>query len=625
MSAALLAPERPAVVPLGIDRLLAALSLHRAGRLLEAEAGYRAFLAEDASHPTALRLLGMLLNGMGRYTEAIAMLRAAIAAKPDDPDGQTALGDACAAAGQAEEAIAAYRAVLAQFPAHNAARVNLANVLLAVGDRAGAVAECRLALVSAPRLLAAHVTMGAALLGGGKVVEAIGAYRTAVGIDDASGAALTGYANALLHDRRAVDALDAATRACACVDTAEAWFLRGAAERALRQFPTALQSLERAVGLAPNHAQALLALGNTWADLDDLDRADNMIRRAIAAAPEMAEAQASLGYVLQAQGDLSGAIAACARGIALRPDFARAHWNRATALLLAGDLPAGFAAYEWRRRDALFAADFRPPDSPEWQGEPLAGRRLLVIAEQGFGDAIQFARFIPMLVALGAEVVVSCPPQLAKLFARLEGNASIAPFGGPLPAHDMHVFQMSLPLRLGTTLDTIPAPRGYLSADSAREPAANSGRRVGLAWAGNPAHRNDQRRSLPTEALAPLAQLPCIDWVNLQLDARGTELALMHRLPPPPRRIADFADTAALVGSLDLVITADTAVAHLAGALGKPVWIMLPHAPDWRWMLGREDSPWYTAARLFRQERPGDWGGVIARIVAALGEGDTRR
>ena len=617
MSAALLVPERPAP-PFGIDRLLAALAAHRAGRLDTAEEAYRAVLAEAPGHAAALRLLGLLLLGTGRPAEAIDALRGSIDAKPDDPDARTALGDAYAAAGQREAAVAEYRDVLTRWPAHNAARINLANCLLAMGDPAEAIAQCRLALVSAPRLLAAHITMGAALLTAGRVVEAIGAYRTATGIDEHSAAALTGYANALLHDRRAIDALDAASRACEAGGGAEAWFLRGAAERALGQFDAARISLERAISIAPCHAEALLALGNNWADLDDPGRAETMLRRAIEAAPGLAEAHASLGHVLQIRADLAGAIAACDQAIALRPDFARAHWNRATALLLAGDLEAGFATYEWRRRDPLFAADFHPPTSPEWRGEALAGRRLLVIAEQGFGDAIQFARFIPQLTARGAQVILHCPPALARLFA---GLATIAPTDGPVPPHDLHVFQMSLPLLLGTRLDSIPAAAGYLPGRKSAEPGPE--RRIGLAWAGNPAHRNDRRRSLPTEALAPLARLGGIEWVNLQLDARGTELALMHHLPPPPRRIADFADTAALLGTLDLVISADTAVAHLAGAMGVPAWIMLPHAPDWRWMLGRADSPWYTSARLFRQDQPGDWDGVIGRIAAALGEGET--
>ena len=630
---ALLASSRPAKTFDTITQLVAALAAHRAGRMTEAEAGYRDVLAVEPGHPSALRLLGMLLLAVDRAPEAIAALEAAVAAKPDDPESRTTLANALAADGATVAAIAQYRAVLATWPRHHAARVNLANALRDTGDAAGAIAECRLALATAPRLIEAHITLGASLLAAGRAVEAIGAYRTAVAIDAASPLARTGFALALLRDRRAVDALDAALRVCMTTpDYAEAWFARGAAERALERFADARTSLERAVHLAPAHSQARLALGNTLVDLDDLAGGEREIRAAMAADPTIPEAPASLGFVLAAQGHTADAVAACTAAIALRPDFARAHWNRSTAHLLAGDYAAGFADYEWRRRDPMFAADFPTIPSPAWRGDDITGQTLLVMAEQGFGDAIQFARYIPLLADRGIRVVMACAAPLVPLFRAMPGLADVVATGSSLPPHDRHVFQMSLPLLCGTTSATIPAATGYLTADPARVnwpitagpvrvgPITVGPIRVGLAWAGNPAHHNDARRSLPTRDLAPLADLPNIAWHNLQIGGRGAELAIMHRMPAPPSRIADFADTAALIATLDLVITADTAVAHLAGALGKPVWIMLPHAPDWRWMLGRDDSPWYASARLFRQGRPGDWPGVIARVAVALGE-----
>ncbi len=283
------------------------------------------------------------------------------------------------------------------------------------------------------------------------------------------------------------------------------------------------------------------------------------------------------------------------------------------ARLLDGDYAAGWPDHEWRRRDAQFAGDFPALDGPEWDGGEIAGRTILVWAEQGLGDAIQFARYLPLLVARGARVVLACAAPLRRLLA-LPGVTVVAQ-DAALPPHDCWVLQMSLPLRFGTTVATIPAPGGYLSAAATD---GQGGFRVGLAWAGNPAHRNDARRSLPTAALAPLAGMKGVGWTNLQPGGKGTELAIMHRLPPPQAGLTDLADTAACIAGLDLVVSADTAVAHLAGALGKKVWIMLPHAPDWRWMLGRADSPWYARARLFRQERPGDWDGVVARVAEGL-------
>ena len=605
-----------------LSQLALALAAHRAGDHATAEAGYREVLAREPAHPTGLRLLGMLYLASGQEAAARGPLREALIAAPEDVDARTALADAHAALGDIADAIAEYRAVLAARPGHHQARINLANALRRNGDAAGAIAQCRIALATAPRLLQGHITLGASLLSAGKVVEAIGAYRAAVAIDATSAAARTGYAMALLRERRAIDAFDAAMQACDLAPgLAEAWFVRGAAERALKRYTPARESLARALALAPAHAHARLALGNTLADLDDLAGAEREIRAAIAADPALPEAHASLGFVLTACGDTKGAIAACDDAIALDTDFARAYWNRSTAALLEGDFPRGFVDYEERRRDPLFAADFAGAHGPEWDGGPLAGRRLLVIAEQGLGDTIQFFRFLPLIK--GGSVVLACAPALVPLLRGMAGGVEVVSRDAAPPLHECFAFQMSLPRLLGTTVDTIPAPHGYLKTDPQRAvaspPRVAGRRRVGLVWAGNPDHHNDRRRSIPTAALAPLAGLEGIDWVNLQRGARGPELSLMHRLPAPGSRIMDFADTAALVETLDLVIAVDTAVAHLAGAMGKAVWILLAHAPDWRWMLNRDDTPWYASARLFRQDRAGDWDTVINRVAAALG------
>ncbi len=628
MSHAMLPAAAPPAddAPTLLDQLIAALDNHRAGRLDSAEASYRSVLTSDPDNPTALRLLGILLHGTDRAAAALPVLRHALRITPSDTNAQIALADVCAATGATADAIALYRPVIAASPGNHAARVNLANLLRDTGDAPGAIMQCRLALATAPRLVPAHITLGSALLAAGKVIEAIGAYRTAVTLDKTAPAALIGLAMALLRDRRGIDALDAASRAtqyATGAQLAEACFVQGVAESALRRSDAAAVSLRRAIAANPGHACAHLALGNALADLDRLDESEAAIRTAIACDPSLPEAHASLGFVLTAGGQPSDAIAACTAAIRLRPEFARAHWNRAVAHLLAGDYKQGWADYEWRRHDPQFANDFPALPGTAWNGTDLCGQRILIFAEQGLGDAIQFARYLPELAARGAHVTLACAKSLIPLLATVAGVAAAVPQDGPLPQCDVWAFQMSLPRLLNSTLATLPTPAGYLAADPTRiaqwqkSPPATQPR-IGLVWAGNPAHGNDSRRSIPTTLLAPLATLPGIDWVNLQTGGRGPELAIMYRLPAPSSRLTDFAETAALIATLDLVITVDTAVAHLAGALGKPVWIMLPHAPDWRWMLDRDDSPWYATARLFRQDRPGDWPGVLTRVANAL-------
>lgn len=398
-------------------------------------------------------------------------------------------------------------------------------------------------------------------------------------------------------------------------DDSELHFMRGTALNALGQPSAASGAFAKALSLEPDHPESWLNLGNASADLDNPESAETMYRAALRLDPTLAEAHASLGYILTVQGRLAEAIAACDAAVALRPGLAQAHWNLAVASLLAGNLPRGFAEAEWRKRHPRFRADFPDWPEPEWDGSP--GRMVLVRAEQGAGDTIQFARYLPLIRAAGSEPLLLCAPALVTLLTTIPDVTAIAK-PGPLPAFDAWIDQMSLPRLFGTTLERIPAPDSYLSAPpdlvSAWEQRLPDGFRVGLALAGNPKHPNDKRRSVPIALADSLTGLPGKIFVNLQHGPLAPALGL----PDLTGWLRDYADTAALIQALDLVITVDTSVAHLAGALGKPVWIMLPHAPDWRWMLGRRDSPWYRSARLFRQPSPGDWLSVLTRVRGLL-------
>ena len=497
----------------------------------------------------------------------------------------------------------------------------LAALLAAIAhQRAGrlpaAEALLRQVLEHDPEEPSALFLLGSTQLAQGCAAEAAATLARAVEVRPHHREQRQALARALIAAKRPAEALAALAPLAADRKLAEAQFLRGAALNALARPGEAAVALADAVAAAPGHAEAHLALGNALDDLGETDRAEAQMRQAIALDPGLAAAHASLGFLLTGRGALEAAVAACAEAIALQPDFAPAHWNQGIAYLLGGRMAEGWAQYEWRKQ--RFPAAFRTLPGPQWDGSPLAGRTLLVVAEQGFGDTIQLCRYLPALAKDGA-VRLECPPALAPLLRGLPGVTLQQP-GAPA-AHDAWIDQMSLPRLLGATLDTIPCRGGYLQPDPARAAAwaagLPTGLRVGLAWAGNPAHSNDRRRSVPPEALAPLLAAAPGAFVSLQV---GPSAAAAQRLGLADwsADLADFGETAALVSKLDLVIAVDTAVAHLGGALGVPTWVMLPHAPDWRWLLHRDDSPWYAAMRLFRQGRPGDWAGVVARVAAAL-------
>jgi hypothetical protein len=358
-------------------------------------------------------------------------------------------------------------------------------------------------------------------------------------------------------------------------------------------------------------------MGNASADLDDLASAETLYRTAIRLDPAMPEAHASLGYVLSMRGRLNEAISACEAAIRLHPDLAQAHWNMAIAALLSGNLRRGFSEYEWRKQHARYRADLPALPGRPWDGTDPSDQTVLVRAEQGFGDAIQFARYLPEIRAAGGIPVMLCAPPLVPLFQSMLGVAAVST-GEPMPAYDLWIDQASLPGIFGTLLDTIPAADRYLRADPIRTEAWRGrlprGRKVGVAFAGNPKHPGDRRRSIPVHLMDMLPAIPDLAYVSLQHGNLAKGLGLPDQTP----WMTDYAETAALIENLDLVVTADTSVAHLAGALGKPVWILLPHAPDWRWLLHRSDSPWYQSARLFRQPTAGDWVSVVAQAARAL-------
>ncbi len=388
----------------------------------------------------------------------------------------------------------------------------------------------------------------------------------------------------------------------------------------------ALPLLERAVSLVPAEPEFHNNLGLALAAADRTSEAIAQYRQALDRKPDLATAWNNLGLALQGANDLPDATAAFREALRITPDFAQAHWNLSLALLVTGQYAEGWREYEWRHREQTFgAAD--TSSAPRWQGEDLAGRAILLSAEQGLGDALQFVRFAAPLSQRGARVIVRAPDALSGILASAPGVASVLRVADPLPAHDFQLPLLSVAGALGVEERTIPATVPYVSVSPAdiaavapAMAAAPAILRVGLSWAGNPRQANDRRRSCPLAALSPLLDLPDVAWFSLQ---RGDGEDQIAQVPAATRLQSldarnEFASKAALIENLDLVISVDTSNAHLAGALGKPLWVLLCFAADWRWGLQSANSLWYPTARLFRQPRAGDWAGVVAKVRDAL-------
>jgi Flp pilus assembly protein TadD len=396
---------------------------------------------------------------------------------------------------------------------------------------------------------------------------------------------------------------------------------RGLVHRAQGRLDAAAAAHRRALELAPDFYEAASNLGNALHQQGEIAAAIDCYRRALALAPGHAVLNSNLGTALYDLGDLTGAEDCYRRAIAADPNCADAHFHLGMIRLHRGDYAEGWREYEWRWRAQSFRVARRNFGVPQWRGEDLNGARILLHVEQGFGDALQFVRYAPLVAARGGRVILGAPDPLRRLFAGIPGIERVVGKSGATPDFAWHAPLMSLPLAFGTELASVPAAIPYLGVDAAiaehwRERIGTGGKslRVGVVWAGQQSWKSHYVRALPVEALAPLAAVPGVEFFSLQKNAAAPlswarDLAL---------ELGDFADTAGAIGALDLVITVDTAVAHLAGALGKPVWIMLQRVSDWRWLESRDDSPWYPSARLFRQTVAGEWAGPIERVAAAL-------
>jgi Flp pilus assembly protein TadD len=418
---------------------------------------------------------------------------------------------------------------------------------------------------------------------------------------------------------RTGDAIDCIRRAVALSPDNPAFlYALGNELRLAGDLTGAETAYRRSVALQPNSGSAWNNLAGVLLATDDPAGAADAAARAISADPSHARAHSNLGSARQAVNDWAAAVSHFARAVELDPADAQSRWNWSLALLATGDFQRGWEAYESRWRVPNFPSPVRPFTQPVWCGEPLGGRTLLIHAEQGFGDTIQFARYVPMVTGRGGPVVFEVHPELNRLLQKTPG-VTVVPRGDPLPAFDVHTPLMSLPRIVQTTVDTIPTSSAVLDVDPAAVRAwsarlDHARLNVGLVWGGQPTHVNDRNRSMPAAAFGALVT-DRIRLISLQKNRTGP---VDFPVDDWTGELTDFADTAAVIAALDHVVAVDTAVAHLAASLGKSTSILLPFSADYRWMTGRDDSPWYPTARLYRQAAAGDWESVVARVLTDL-------
>lgn len=569
------------------------LKHHQAGRIALAEACYRAMLEIDPQCAQALHLLGLMAQQAGQHREAIQLIGAALALDPDEPDTLN----------------------------------NLAGSYLILGELQPAM-DCYQRLVELrPDSARAHYCFGVAQELLERFDAAKDSYRRAVALQPDSAEFHCGLARDLYQCGDPQAAVESYERALALdPNRYDIHNGLGLALTDLGQYEAAAEVLRKGRTLQPDCAKIYASLGYLFDCKGDLTSAADAYRRAIKLDPTLVSAHCQLGLVLFGLGELAEATECFLRVRTLDPDSADATFYLATIHLLQGHLEIGWSEYESRWQTAAGRRQRWTFSQPQWKGEPLKDERILIYAEQGLGDTLNFVRYVPLVAARGGQVILEVQPRLRRLLSATEGAWQVLSRGDTLPDFTWQCPLMSLPLAFATELSTIPAKIPYVHPHPAlvekwRERLPGETLRVGVAFAGSPDQGLDRWRSIPLAQIAPLTNLEGTTFYSLQMGASAEQI---KQLDPPARLVdlrdeqEDFSDTAAIVANLDLVISVDTSVAHLAGSMGKPVWILLHNAPDWRWLLEREDSPWYPTARLFRQSTHGNWQDVVTRLEREL-------
>jgi tetratricopeptide (TPR) repeat protein len=633
----------------------------KSGRLAVAEEHFRQALAFDPKHADSLHLLGLIHAQGSDLDLAIEYIAKAIKSNPGIPDYFSNLGKLLGRQGRREEALKSYDLALKL-------KSDSVDVWIRIGDLLQALRRFDEALLTYDHALTLDPVNAEAALHGALLLLELERYEQALlkfdivqTIPPVHAGVFYNRAICLSRLARWEEAAESYRDALKIVPQShDNHHGLGTALFNLRRFDEAHAHFRRAIEIKPDFIPALNNLGNTIVDLKRSEEAVAIFDQALLQSPDLAELHCNKANALKALGRLDDALACYDRAIglkpnypeahnnrgtcledmmrmaealfsyknalALKPDYAEAHWNYALNRLRLGDLKTGWVESEWRWKCPALQLQQRDFVQPLWLGaEAIEDKVLLLHSDQGLGDAIQFLRYVPLVAARGARIVLEIDRALHELCSGQPGSARIIPKGDALPAFDFHCPLSSLPLAFDTTLNTIPQATPYLSAgDNAGSWKQRLGSmkspRIGLVWAGNPNHNNDRNRSIPLEMLYPLLNVEA-QFFSLQKEVRSSDRAILRdaaEIIDLGQELGSFVETAAIIENLDLLISVDTSVAHLAGALGRPVWILLPYVPDWRWQLIRTDSPWYPTARLFRQSETRDWPSVVDQAVAAL-------
>ena len=611
------------------DLLKEAYRNHQAGNLEIAARYYQKLLKVNPRHADVLFLVGTLNLQQGKFDLATKFLEKAISIKPDHVAAYNNLGTVLKEQGRFNEAIDTYRKVLTLKPDHAMAYNNLAVVLHKTGRLDEAVVNYRRAIELKSDYFEAYYNIGNVLKEQNILKEAENNYRRAIELKPDYAEAHNNLGITLKEQRMLNEAIVSYNRAIELKpDYAEAHNNLGNALQEQGDLDKAKVSYDKAIELKHDYAEAYNNLGITLKEQGKLDEALKNYRYAVNLKPDYVKAYNNLGTVLKELGKIDEAIVNYDKAVELNPDFAVVRFNRSLAFLLAERFEDGWPEYEWRLRTPYHS--LRTFKQPKWDGSPLNGKSILVQSEQGFGDTIQFVRYLPLVQKQGGRVIFECQRELLsflkccsgidEIIVRESDNKQITQF-------DEHIYLLSLPGIFNTTLDSIPSNVPYIKVDFdlvkkwGMRLGHCSNFKIGIVWAGNPLYKNNRSRSCSLSDFALLADIPGLAFYSLQKEYASTGV-----LKPPEemniinleKELNDFTDTAAAIANLDLVISVDTVVAHLAGAIGKPVWTLLTSSPDWRWLLDREDSLWYPNMRLFRQTKPDDWDDVFKRVRKAL-------